>query len=145
MSLAVFVTAITDQLHQVARFRQNRLDHRLILGVERKVEDAGVVGEVLGDVRTVKAVFGVPDERTANMVGPTQPVGSGTSGHPESATQSAVPAAGGVVRNRMGASSVQYAAQPVPTISHELAANVFLILTRSRFAEIATLFDLLHM
>ena len=49
ISLAVFVAAVADQLQQIARFKENRLDHCLILGVEHKVEHPGIVGEVLGD------------------------------------------------------------------------------------------------
>ena len=48
---------------------------------------------------------------------------------PQSVTHSPVPAAGKIARNRMGAGSVQYAAQAVPTVSDELAATVYLVLT----------------
>src|SRR6266851_2294628 len=45
--LAVFVAAVADQLHQVAGFRDNGLDHRPIVGVERKAEHPGILGDVL--------------------------------------------------------------------------------------------------
>ena len=48
-SATVFVAAVADQAVQIARTLQHRLDLGLILGVQRKPEDAGVVLAMLGD------------------------------------------------------------------------------------------------
>src|ERR1700756_4904329 len=45
--LTVLVAAIADQPHQIARFRENRLYHGNIAGIERAVEDAGIVRDVI--------------------------------------------------------------------------------------------------
>ena len=48
-ALPVFVAAIADRQHQVAPLRKDRGERRLVLGVERDIENAGIVGDVLGD------------------------------------------------------------------------------------------------
>ena len=45
--LSVFVTAIADYLCQVARFREDRLDHGKIAGVEREAKDTTILGDML--------------------------------------------------------------------------------------------------
>src|SRR5207237_4121273 len=47
LSLPIFVAAIADQPHQVAGFDQHRLDRGDVIGIERDIEDACIVGEVL--------------------------------------------------------------------------------------------------
>src|ERR1700722_5232788 len=46
-SMSVFVTAIANYLCQVARFREDRLDHGKIAGVEREAKDANILGDML--------------------------------------------------------------------------------------------------
>jgi len=41
--LTVFVAAIANKLHQIARFRENSLDHRNIATVELEAKHAGIV------------------------------------------------------------------------------------------------------
>ena len=44
--LSIFVTAVADYLHQVARFRENPLDHFEIAGVKREAKDTGVLSDM---------------------------------------------------------------------------------------------------
>ncbi len=47
VSLTVFIAAVANQRDQVARFREHRLDHCKIIGIEFDTECAGIVGDVL--------------------------------------------------------------------------------------------------
>ena len=49
---AIFVSAVANQLKQVARFREHRFDLRFILPVSCKTEHARVVVEMLRDSET---------------------------------------------------------------------------------------------
>src|SRR5580693_7645434 len=65
--MAVFVAAIADYLCQIARFPEDRLDHRKIAGVEREAKDPSILRNMLryaeprpdddaGDRRTIQNV-----------------------------------------------------------------------------------------
>src|SRR6478672_1494365 len=45
--LSVFITAVADYMHQVARFRENLFDRHNIAGIEREPEHTGVCGDML--------------------------------------------------------------------------------------------------
>ncbi len=51
---AVLVTAVADQLEQVARFAQHRFDARVVVGVEREAKHARIVRDMPGDAEPCK-------------------------------------------------------------------------------------------
>ena len=61
---------LADHLHQVARFRENPLDHFEIAGVKREAKDTGVLSNMLGHAETRSDDDASHDRTVQNVADP---------------------------------------------------------------------------